>query len=221
MIEWPSAVVLLLYGGYDFWQNRRWGYLLGGIVLLLLALGHRSQMRENIRDAGSVRAGQFGESRVAKMLSRLLPGNMYIINDLTVRFGSASAQIDHIVAGPKGLFVIETKNWSGTVRGDEKKETWEQIPARGKKTIKVGNPVSQNQHHVNVLRNWLRANGKLWDEIYSLVVVVSPHTRLEIANQSTPVLPVKTAARFIERFQAPSLRSNQEVRDMVDLLLKG
>jgi len=221
IVEWPLAFALTAVGGINLWKNHTWGFLIAGVILLVLAVGHRTQLGENTRDEGSVRAGQFGESRVSKLLAKMLPGNMYILNDLTVKFGSASAQIDHIVVGPKGIFVIETKNWSGTVLGDEKRETWEQRPSRGKKSIKVHNPISQNQHHVNVLKDWLRAKGKLWSEIYSLVIVVSPHTRLEIANQSTPVLPVKAAAQFIARFQASALRPNQEVRDMVDLLLKA
>lgn len=221
IVEWPLALALTAVGAINLWKNHTWGFLVAGVILLFLAVGHHAQMGENARDEGSVRAGQFGESRVSKLLAKMLPGSMYILNDLTIKFGGSSAQIDHIVVGPKGIFVIETKNWSGTVRGDEKRETWEQVPSRGKKSIKVHNPISQNQHHVNVLSNWLRANGKLWSEIYSLVIVVSPHTRLEIANQSTPVLPVKAAAQFIARFQASAPRSNREVRDMVDLLLKA
>lgn len=220
IVEWPLAVALTAVGGINLWKDHTWGFLVAGVVLLLLAIGHRAQLGENYRDAGSVRAGQAGESRVSKMLAKMLPGNMYIINDLTVKFGGTSAQIDHLVVGPKGLFVIETKNWSGTIRGDERRDMWEQIPSHGRKTIKVGNPIAQNQRHVDVLRNWLRSRGGAWNDLYSVVTILSPHTRLEIENQSTPLLPVKATARFIERFQAPALHSSREVREMVDLLLR-
>ncbi|HNS80922.1 MAG TPA: nuclease-related domain-containing protein [Kiritimatiellia bacterium] len=221
IVEWPLALALTAVGAINLWKDQTWGFLVAGGILLLLAIGHRAQLKENFRDAGSVRAGQAGESRVSRMLAKMLPGNMYIINDLTVKFGGTSAQIDHLVVGPKGLFVIETKNWSGTVRGDERRDMWEQIPSHGrKKIIKVGNPVAQNERHVNVLRRWLRARGSAWNDLYSVVTILSPHTRLEIDNQTTPLLPVKATARFIERFQAPALHSAREVREMVDLLLR-
>jgi len=52
---------------------------------------------------------------------KYLPDNFYVINDVYVEIDRAirfddewlkSAQIDHIVISPAGIFVIETKNWS-------------------------------------------------------------------------------------------------------------
>jgi hypothetical protein len=41
-----------------------------------------------------------------------LSDDYYLLNDLYLRDGGGD--IDHIVLGPNGVFVLETKNWSGT-----------------------------------------------------------------------------------------------------------
>ncbi len=71
----------------------------------------------------SVRKGALGERRVAAALAglsdeyRVLHGTeLYPRRPLTDQTGSRiySAQIDHLVVGPPGVFVIETKSWSRT-----------------------------------------------------------------------------------------------------------
>ena len=66
--------------------------------------------------------GTIGENRVASTLSSL-PDNYTVINDVNVKLDRPiynrkendrifSFQIDHVVIGPGGVFVIETKHWS-------------------------------------------------------------------------------------------------------------
>jgi len=66
--------------------------------------------------------GAEGEERVARELSRL-PDMYTVINDYRLEFSPPvydknnddrifSIQIDHVVVGPTGLYLVETKNWS-------------------------------------------------------------------------------------------------------------
>lgn len=66
--------------------------------------------------------GAEGEEMVARELSRL-PDTYTVINDYRLEFSEPiydsnnndrihSIQIDHVVVGPTGLYVVETKNWS-------------------------------------------------------------------------------------------------------------
>ena len=66
--------------------------------------------------------GTIGENKVASTLSEL-PDNYTVINDVKVKLDRPiynkrendriySFQIDHVVVGPSGIFVIETKHWS-------------------------------------------------------------------------------------------------------------
>ena len=62
--------------------------------------------------------GWEGEKQVMKLLSSKLSDDYFLINNLYLR--GSGGDIDHVVLGPSGIFVLETKNWSGdiTCNGD-------------------------------------------------------------------------------------------------------
>ena len=66
--------------------------------------------------------GAIGEERVIRELVKL-PDSYMVFNDVNLSFSKSirwkkyneyvkSCQIDHVVIGPNGIFLIETKNWS-------------------------------------------------------------------------------------------------------------
>ena len=57
------------------------------------------------------RTGAEGEKRTARALRPLLREGWVLLNDLPVSFGN----IDHVLIGPPGVFMLETKNLSGVV----------------------------------------------------------------------------------------------------------
>ena len=69
------------------------------------------------KDCAAMQRGAVGEIGVGSILQKF-PDNFYVINDLTTPFGN----LDHIVVGPTGVFVIDTKNWRGVVSADGKGE---------------------------------------------------------------------------------------------------
>lgn len=82
-------------------------------VLGALPLGTRVARR-----LVSVRKGRLGERLVADLLRRL-PDDYWLVNDLTL--GRPRGNIDHVLVGPCGVVVIETKRVAGRIRcsGDE------------------------------------------------------------------------------------------------------
>lgn len=59
------------------------------------------------------RKGAIGEAVIGYILEGF-PDEFRVINDLTTPFGN----IDHVVIGPTGAYVIDTKNWKGVVAAD-------------------------------------------------------------------------------------------------------
>jgi hypothetical protein len=57
--------------------------------------------------------GAHGEAAVGRLLAQL-PSEWHVLHDLAWP-GRTRANIDHVVIGPGGIFVIDAKNWSGTV----------------------------------------------------------------------------------------------------------
>jgi hypothetical protein len=58
--------------------------------------------------------GAQGERRTARLLDRLTRDGFVVFHDLAVP-GNTSANVDHLVIGPTGVFVIDSKQWTGSV----------------------------------------------------------------------------------------------------------
>jgi hypothetical protein len=93
--------------------------------------------------------GWLGEFRVKLTIGKTNPGISYVINDCRIRVSEdKTTQIDHIVINENGVFVIETKNYSGRIYGQENQHEWIQVLSYGKVKNKLYNPVKQNKTHV-------------------------------------------------------------------------
>lgn len=65
-------------------------------------------------DAGKWAAGAAGERLVADELAKLREA-WTVLHDRLIRPGRSEANLDHVVVGPGGLFLVDAKNWSGNV----------------------------------------------------------------------------------------------------------
>jgi hypothetical protein len=83
-----------------------------GVLFVLLAVALAVFTGWSARRLRSFLKGAEGEETVARILS-FLPANHTVLNDLQLDPGGPS--FDHIVVSPSGIFVIETKNWTGTI----------------------------------------------------------------------------------------------------------
>ena len=83
-------------------------------------------MDELDKERESMQKGAAGEKAVARILSRL-PDEYRVVNDVRTSAGN----LDHVVIGPTGVFVVETKNWRGIIAADGKGElTWNGKPLK-------------------------------------------------------------------------------------------
>ena len=66
------------------------------------------------RRAERYRRGAEGEEATGEALTGLVPTSWVVIHDVAWP-GRKLANIDHVVIGPSGVFVIDSKNWSGQI----------------------------------------------------------------------------------------------------------
>jgi hypothetical protein len=88
-----------------------WAGLLGLAVAALV--GWRLRFRPS-EQARTWRRGAQGERRTARLLDRLTRDGYAVFHDLAVP-GKTSANVDHLAIGPTGVFVIDSKQWTGSV----------------------------------------------------------------------------------------------------------
>ena len=96
--------------------------------------------------------GRLGENRVGAVLKKL-PEDYTIFNNIYLTEKGKTCQIDHVVFSPYGIFVIETKNFSGWIYGGENAQYWTKNVYGTK--FQFYNPIYQNYGHVMALKSLL------------------------------------------------------------------
>lgn len=136
--------------------------------------------------------GKNGEYLVWKTLRSLEEtGARFLFNLYLPRQRGGTTEIDVLLLAPQGLFVIESKNYSGWIFGSEQSKYWTQtLPAGRHKSHKERflNPILQNELHVQCLKRVIGENYPLQS-----VIVFSDHCelkRLEV-NMSGAIQVVK------------------------------
>lgn len=85
--------------------------------LLILARWSAKKLRALEKDRAAMRRGAAGEIQVGLILNDF-PDQFYVIHDLTTPHGN----LDHVVIGPTGVFVLDAKNYRGVITADGKGE---------------------------------------------------------------------------------------------------
>ena len=127
----------------------------GGFILILYGYGRGLTWNKGIK----------GERIVAEYLEKQLPKDFIILND--VKFPGSYGNLDHVIVGPTGVFVIETKNLSGFFVIDNKiwlfkKDRLLNIPLK-KYITQPGKQVLNNAKDLNEFLNSKSVNlNDLW-----------------------------------------------------------
>src|SRR5512132_1182101 len=83
-----------------------------GLTVAVL-VGWRLRFRPS-EQARAWQRGAHGERQTARLLDRLDRDGYQVLHDLAMP--GSPANIDHVVIGPSGLFVIDSKQWTGSVQ---------------------------------------------------------------------------------------------------------
>ena len=126
--------------------------------------------------------GKAGEMRVAKILSKLPEEEYRVINNLLIKQGNKTTQIDHVVISEYRIFVIETKHYRGWIYGDANREYWTQNIYGNK--YDLWNPIHQNQGHVRALRRVLT---DIPPGVFISIVTFSRQASLDIRNSENVI----------------------------------
>ena len=110
--------------------------------------------------------GRFGEYQIYKRLSAYeQDGGQFLFNCYLPGERWETTEIDVILIHKSGIYVFESKNYSGWIYGRESDRTWTQIL---RQKIRFPNPLRQNQLHVARVRKALGLRREA--PVYSLVV---------------------------------------------------
>ncbi len=102
-------------------------------------------------------AGARGEIEVNHRLRQILRYDEYLlVNLLLPSHHGHKTEIDCVIISRKGVFCIETKNWSGRIYGSDEEDIWYQHYTYKRLGIREHkNPVWQNEAHCDALEKRL------------------------------------------------------------------
>ena len=138
--------------------------------------------------------------------------NIYIPKD-----NGETSEIDLVYITQKGIFVFESKNYSGWIFGDEESLNWTACLPNGQK-FKFYNPVSQNRSHIIWLKEFIGANVPL----FSIIVFSERCTLKKVSVESPDVRVIKRdkTYRAVSDIwdNSPDKLTDEEVKQLFDKL---
>ena len=131
--------------------------------------------------------GRYGEYLIYKSLKKLESEGAKFLFNLYIQKGNGNTtEIDVLMISPKGIFVFESKNYSGWIFGNESQKSWCQTLSLGwgrSKKEHFFNPIMQNQTHIEALKGVIGAQ----IPVYSVIVFSDRCTLKNVTVQSPNV----------------------------------
>lgn len=135
--------------------------------------------------------GLYGEYLTYKGLCRYeKEGAKFLFNCYLPRDNGETTEIDVLMIYKSGLYVFESKNYSGWIFGSEYGKTWTQTLPQGRKAHKEHflNPIMQNKLHIKWLKNFIEDEAM---PIHSIIVFSERCTLKKVDVNSPDVTVIK------------------------------
>ena len=134
-----------------------WAVFLGIIYFLI-----------NSRKIYAYIVGKAGEKWTREELNKLDNSVYTVLEDVMIKIGDTTCQIDFIVVSDYGIFVIETKQYNGDITGGRYDKKW--VRHFYKKKYYYTNPIRQNYGHIKSLCELLKLQE---DKFFNVVHIPS------------------------------------------------
>ena len=179
---------------------------------------------KNSEKAKILFAGLEGEKKSAKLLKKL-PNSYYVIPGPRIEVEGQESEMDHIIIGHNGIFVMETKNHNGHIAGSEKDNNLVQNKVGrggGKYSKTFYNPIKQVNTHVHRLSKLLKKHGySRW--VQGMVLFTNPKADVNIKTNTIPVFNVKgngmkKVLNYITSYKSKDKLSSKECIEIIELI---
>lgn len=199
------------------------------------ATGHSDEFESMLEDAifnmhkekserSIVEAGEKGEQEVDYVIGWLDEGYTAIKKSSVNKYGKKCIllsdnkgriqEIDHIVIGSNGIFLIETKNYVGLITIDDQ-GNW----IREKEGTREGmlDPSQQARRHALIMKSLI---GEKYP-IHSIICFSNPKVQLQgLNNSSIPVVKADHLDEYIRNKKAARLLSQNEINEIIETINK-
>jgi len=155
--------------------------------------------------------GEIGEKLVKRKLKKIW-GYKKVFNNMLLCINNKSVQIDHILISKGGIFVIETKNYLGSIYGTENGVNWTQVVGKYKNSFY--NPIRQNETHIKFLKEHLKNSLH-----YHSIIVFAGKEKLHTKTK-TPTISLISLKRHISYKNKKVNMTKKEIKLVSEQLKK-
>lgn len=135
---------------------------------------HKSLQYQSSFEDGQKKAGRYGERVAIHLIQEILNEKDVLLTNVKISFEDRETELDDVIINNRGVFIIEVKNYSGTLSGDEDDFEWiknKETEAGNFYHKMVKNPIKQVKRQISILSQYLRENGVfIWVEGYTFLV---------------------------------------------------
>lgn len=168
--------------------------------------------------SGQYKKGKKGETLIKETLEEL-NNEYYLVNDVTLP--ESYGNIDHVLLGPNGIFVIESKNYSGKIicNSDEWHRHYEDA-WKSPRDYDIGSPSKQVKRNAVKLKQFIQKTLKKSIWVEGLVVFTNPNAELELNNPTAPILKVEELYKFVKNKKSKIKFSLKELESIGKLIIR-
>lgn len=142
-------------------------YLLPSIVIYANSTYRKDTKKSLFNVLNDV--GAQGEYRIYKYLRRYEKSGCKFLFNVYLPKDDETTEADVLLISPQGIYVFESKNYSGWIFGNERCKMWTQTLPQGKgkkaKKEKFLNPIMQNKLHIRCLSEYLKEDIPMYSVI--------------------------------------------------------
>lgn len=146
--------------------------LLVVLVCLVFVLVSRINYKREQRKIKQ--AGNKGEAIFSNMIRSILRSDDVLLNNISLSVNSKEAEIDNLIINNNGIFIVEVKNYNGTLYGNADDYEWTKVkisPGGNAFSKKVKNPIKQMRRQIYVLSQYLKENNvRIWINGYAYFI---------------------------------------------------
>lgn len=165
--------------------------------------------------------GLFGEDKLLEELQYSFI-ELIVIKDLTLSYVGLSAQIDFLVITSKAIYILEAKNYLGSVHIDKNRNFLRNTETGN--SFRIANPLNQVTRQLNILKG-ASQNYYDFDNLYGFVVMTADETMIsmdeDVADEEVGIINLDNLIRTINEIedQLEIRYSRDEMENIAKFLL--
>lgn len=113
---------------------------------------NKNTKKNNNRKLSTIEKGKLLEDKIYNLINNNIDFYYKIVRNVYIPNNNGKrTEIDFIMVTAYGIFVIESKNYSGIIYGNENRDKWTQFFNKKIKSYYINNPLKQNKYHIKFL----------------------------------------------------------------------